>query len=393
VTGIALLAGTRVLDFGAAPLAYAGRIFVELGAEVVLVEPPGGLALRAAPPLVPTGDGATVSATFCAYAVGKRSVTIDESTPEGRALRDRLVTTADVALVPTDPAEARRRGLDEPSLRALHDGLVVVSATPFGLTGPRRNWKGSDTTAWAASGLTYQLGDPDRPPVVAPLGLADAVTSLNAAMGAMLALRARARSAHHRGQLVDVSAQEAALSVMMEAGPQHAIEGQVPERVPRARMAGIGLYETADGAVDVTAFLPPQWDALAAWIAEELGIDEATLDVFRGPITARVPFNDVINGWINELASRYDKQAFFLEAQRRGLPAGAVNEVGDLLHDHHLRAIGAWHSEDDDDEPRAGGVACRLPVGPLVVDGARAVGGPIPEPGAHDDEVLGPLRG
>jgi benzylsuccinate CoA-transferase BbsE subunit len=382
---ISLLAGLRVLDFAAEPLAYAGRIFVELGAEVILVEPPGGAALRSAAPLVQSETGATVSSTFAAYAGGKRSVTIDETTAAGRALLARLIATADIALVPSDPQEAERRHLDERSLRALNERVIVTSATAFGLTGPRRHWRGSDATAWASTGMTFLMGDPDRPPVVPPVGLSNAVTSLNAAMGAMLALRSRRRSG--RGQLVDVSMQEAVLSVSMEAGPQNALEGRVPQRVARARMPGMGLYDTDDGAVDMGAFLPNQWDALAGWIAEELGVEEATLDVFQGGIMRRVPYLDLINEWSTELASRYTKQEFFLEAQRRGVPVGPINSATDLLHDVQLEATGAWQEQPHPDAP-----SFRLPRGPLVVDGATAGTGPIPAPGEHDAMVLGPLE-
>src|SRR5262249_5959134 len=162
-------------------------------------------------------------------------------------------------------------------------------ATGFGRTGVRRNWRGSDTVAWASSGMTFSVGDPDRPPVVAPLGLTSAVTSLNACMGSLLALRARRM--HGSGQMVDISMQEAVRSVSMEAGILQAVEGLVPRRVPRARMSGVGVLTASNGTtVDINAFLPTQWDALAAWIAEVLGIEEALLDVFRGPITVRVPY-------------------------------------------------------------------------------------------------------
>jgi benzylsuccinate CoA-transferase BbsE subunit len=382
VNDIDLLAGRRVLDFGNEAGAYAGRVFVELGADVILVEPPGGLALRNAEPLVELPHGGTVSATFLAYAAGKRSVTIDESDPEGLVQRARLLETADVALLPMDRDEACRRGLDPDRLPELHPRLVVAAVTPFGLAGPRRAWLASDTTAWASSGLTAITGEADRPPVVAPLGLTNAVASLNAAMGALLAVRARRTLGH--GQTVDVSMQEAVLSVSMEGGPQNALEGQAPVFAARARLPGVGLYEAADGGVDLTAFLPTQWDALAAWIAEELGVEEATLDSFRGPVTVRMPFADVVHGWIGDLTSRYTKQAFFLEAQRRGIPAGPINDTADLLDDPHLVETGAWEARPAPDLP-----GFRLPCGPLTADGARPVAGSVPRPGEHNAEILG----
>jgi crotonobetainyl-CoA:carnitine CoA-transferase CaiB-like acyl-CoA transferase len=445
VTGRTLLSGLRVLDFAAEPLAYAGRIFVELGAEVILVEPPGGAPLRRSTPLVNTeyGEGhgkdareqddredqqdredeqdregeqdredeqdrqdqqdregeqdreqerdrervgESVSATFFAYAAGKRSVTIDWGDPSERSLLDELLATADVALMPGDPVEAERLGLDEARLRSLHPSLVTVSATPFGLTGPRSSWRGSDATAWAASGINYLMGDADRPPVVAPVGLSNALTSLNAAMGALLAIRSERR--HGGGQLVDISMQEAVLSASMEAGPQLVLEGRAVDRVPRVRLAGVGIFASSGGAaVDVNAFLPGQWDALADWIAIELGIEEAQLDVFRGGILERMTFTDLITTWIVELAGRYTKQEFFLEAQRRGIPCGPVNEAEDLAVDHQLNETHAWDQHPADEAPEF-----RLPRGPLAVDGQHPVAGAIPSVGEHNADILDPLR-
>ncbi len=384
MTAIGLLRGTRVLDLGSEALAYAGRVLAELGAEVILVEPPGGSPLRRVPPLVEGEDGTAVSAGFLAYAAGKRSVTIDEGCPDGRSRRDLLVASADIVLL-GDPAGSGGPDLDERALRLVNDDLIAVSATGFGRTGVHRNWRGSDTVAWASSGLTFPLGDPDRPPVVAPLGLTNAVSSLNACMGALLALRAR--RARGSGQAVDISMQEAALSVSMEAGPQMAVEGLVPGRVPRARLAGLGVISGPNGTtVDIAAFLPGQWDSLAAWIAEILGMEEPLLDVFRGPVSVRAPYIEIINGWIAELLGHYTKHEFFLEAQRRGIPCGPVNGLVELLDDEHLRAAGAWEVHSVPGLP-----PFRLPRGPLSVDGVRSGPSSIPAVGEHNDVVLGSL--
>ena len=381
-----LLDGMRVLDFAAEPLAHAGRVLAELGAEVILVEPPGGAALRRASPTTVADSGHEVSATFFAYAAGKRSVTIDPDDAGDRALLERLLASAQVVLVPAERARVEELGLEESQLRSAHPSLVVVSATPFGLTGPRRDWAGSDATAWASSGINYLMGDADRPPVVAPVGLSNTLTSLNAAMGALLAVRSQRRGG--TGQLVDISMQEAVLSASMEAGPQLALEGRAVDRVPRVRLAGVGIFASSDGeAVDINAFLPGQWDALADWIATELGIEEAKLEVFQGGIVERMPYTEMITNWIVELTSRYPKQEFFLEAQRRGIPCGAVNEASDLLIDHQLAETDGW-----DPHPAPEAPEFRLPRGPLTVDGQRPVAGSIPAVGEHNAEILDPLR-
>jgi benzylsuccinate CoA-transferase BbsE subunit len=380
-----MLGHLRVLDLAGPALAYAGRMFADLGADVILVEPPSGAPARAHPPLVETDDGVVVSAHFAFLAAGKRSVALDLDVPAGRALLDQLVAASDVALVPDDVDEQRTRGLDATRLRALNPRLVVTSVTGFGSTGPRRHWRSSDLIGWATSGAMFGMGDPDRPPVAPGGGVAHAAGSLNAALGTMLALRARQRSGE--GQAVDISLQEAVMSVAMEAGPLYTLEGQAQARSGPRRMGAHGMFPVQDGNVEVVAFLPTQWDAMAQWIADELGAEEATSDAFRGP-SARFEFRELIEAWTVELASRYTKQGFFLEAQRRRIPCGPINTSADLLADPQLAAVDGWVEVA---HPAVGHV--RLPRSPARFDGELTPVGAVPALGEHTVDVLRDVLG
>ena len=184
----ALLAGTRVLDLAGEPAAMAGRILADLGADVILVEPPGGHPLRALPH------------RFLAWGAGKASVVVDG--PDDPRLDD-LFTTADAVIetpgfpgaLVLDPARA-------PS-------AVWVSVTPFGLGGPRSSWRASDLGVMASSGNMYATGDPDRPPVrcTEPSGYAHVGGETAYAVLAALASGAPLR--------VDVSMQEVVFSANM----------------------------------------------------------------------------------------------------------------------------------------------------------------------------------
>jgi crotonobetainyl-CoA:carnitine CoA-transferase CaiB-like acyl-CoA transferase len=374
------LAGIRVLDLAGEPLARAGRVLADLGADVVLVEPPGGSPCRRVPPLVATASGLEVSPFFVATAAGKRSITLDVRIPRGYDLFGRLAAAADVVLLSDDPDVLRARRLDHASLRAINHQLVYTSLTPFGLTGPRRRWAGSDLVAWAASGALVGIGDPDRRPVGPGGRLAYAAGSLNAVAGTVIALLARRRGGG--GQAVDISLQEAVLSVTMETGPLFTIEGGSQARVGPRRATASGLFATKDGLVELDPYMPGQWDSLATWISDELGIEAATLDAFRGSKSVRVPFTELIDGWVEELAGRYGKQEFFLEAQRRGIPCGPVNEPADLLSDPHLAAVGAWVPTE---YPGVGPIA--QPRAPLRVGSEPLGAGAVPSVGQHNEEI------
>jgi crotonobetainyl-CoA:carnitine CoA-transferase CaiB-like acyl-CoA transferase len=180
----------------------------------------------------------------------------------------------------------------------------------------------------------YGIGDPDRPPLAPGGGLADAAGALNAAMGSMLALRARQRNGG-TGQVVDISQQEAVLSVSMEAGPLLTMEGQGQVRVGRRSMAAHGEFPVQDGMVEIVAFLPTQWDSMAEWLHDELGVEEVMMDEFRGGSASRFLYSDLIEGWVS-MCSRYTGQRSSRGATTSGA-CGSITTAPDLLTDASRR--------------------------------------------------------
>ncbi len=370
----ALLEPVRILDLTSGPLSYCGRVLADLGADVVLVEPPGGSAARRA-------AGGDLDSAFAFTAAGKRSVTLDVREPSGAAVFLRLADRADAIIAAAMPGELDRHGLGHQALLARNPALVFASITPYGLYGPRRGWRGSDLTAWAASGALPGYGDPDRAPLTPREGLALTAGALNAAMGVVLALAAREQSG--RGQLVDISLQEAALSVAQEFSPVLTMETGSPQRYgKRRRSPPMGQYRATDGAVMIVAFTPWQWQALAAWISAECGLPEVLSERYAGTPGDRSPYVDELDGWIEDLTLRYGKQEFAEEAQRRGIPVCPVNSVPDLLSDPHLAATDSWLSV-----PSPGGTV-RMPAPALAVDGTRLPVGAIPAAGADNTGIL-----
>jgi benzylsuccinate CoA-transferase BbsE subunit len=387
MSGTALLDGVRVVDVSTGAAAYTGRMFADFGADVVLVEAPGGSLSRRVPPnvMVPAGsaDGETVSAHFAFMAAGKRSVTIDLASSPGQELFRRLVDASDVLITDAAAGEMEALGLGYEQLHARHPALVYTSVTPFGLTGPRRHWRGSDLIGWASSGALPAIGDPDRAPLAPGGGLAYMTGALNAAMGAMGALMTK--RAGGNGQLVDVSLQEAVMSVSMEVSPMVVLEGGFDlQRTGKSRPGGpIGHYATKDGAVSIVAYMPEHWNTLAAWIAEETGVVEVTSEAFAGTPMSRVHYHEVVDLWIEGLTTRYTKQAFFEEAQRRGITVAPVNSALDLDGDAHLNATGGWS------EGQAAGIGTfRTPTPPVHVDGRVASVGASPGVGEHNHDVF-----
>lgn len=196
---------TRVVDLSDERGIFCGFVLAELGADVVSVEPPGGSRSRLQGPFAGGAPGTERSLFWWAYARGRRSVVLD---PESEADRDallRLVDAADVMVESRTPGEMERLGLCYEALARRNPGLVYVSLTPFGQSGPKARWAASDLTVFAASGALWLMGDADRAPVRISAPQAFLHAGAEAAAAALVALHERRRSG--RGQHVDVSAQ------------------------------------------------------------------------------------------------------------------------------------------------------------------------------------------
>jgi crotonobetainyl-CoA:carnitine CoA-transferase CaiB-like acyl-CoA transferase len=201
------LRGTRVLDLSGEPGFLAGKLLGDLGADVIKVEPPGGDPARRRPPFWGGIPGPERSLLWLALNTSKRGMTLDVERPRGREVLLALAARADVVLETDPPGRLGARGLGWTALHAGNPRLILCSLTPFGQSGPRAGWRGSDLTVCAMSGNLYATGDPDRAPVRCSLPVSHYHGSIEAAVGVVFALLARERTGE--GQHVDVALQEA----------------------------------------------------------------------------------------------------------------------------------------------------------------------------------------
>ncbi len=202
------LDGLRVLDWTNASGQLAGRILADLGAEVVLVEPPSGDPSRhRGLPITALGGQA---AGWAARNFGKRSLALDLTVLDGWRFLRRMLSDADV-LIENQPAELlERAGLEWETLHGLNPRLVMCSISPFGRTGARSRERGSDLTTLALSGNLFMTGDPERAPVRCRMPVSDYHTGAEAAAAILMALHQRDLSG--AGDYIDVSVQETMVS-------------------------------------------------------------------------------------------------------------------------------------------------------------------------------------
>ena len=202
-----MLTPYRVLDLTDEKGLLCGKLLGDLGADVIKVEPPDGSPARRIGPFHNDEVDPEKSLPWLALNTSKRSVCLDIEAADGQAAFRRLVATADFVVESFCPGYMDRLGLGYTALREINPGVIMVSITPFGQTGPYSQYRGHDIITWAASGQMYPCGDNDR----APIRLSHPSQSFlhgggEAAAGAMVALFHRQLTGW--GQHVDVSIHE-----------------------------------------------------------------------------------------------------------------------------------------------------------------------------------------
>ena len=376
----------------------AGALLADLGADVVLVEPPSGSAARSVGPFVAGREGdPEASLWFWSYNRGKRSVALDLDDPrDQQRLRD-LATSADVLIESDAPGAMAARGLGPGDLAEVNPGLVYTSISAFGQTGPKAGWAATDSIISAAGQLSNVVGDEDRPPLRIPLDQCFLHASAEAAVGSLIALRERKRSG--QGQHIDVSAQQAVTQATQSATLCHLYNS--PELLRMSGGARLGPFRVrlrspaADGYVSVTILfgesIGPFGARLFEWMHSEGGCADSDLEIdwinfVEGVITGRIPPTEYER--IQQVAADFTAtrtKAELLEvALDKRLLIVPISTVADLVESPQYSERDFWR-----DIPTGGLDSLRYP-GPLAKfsETPLDISAPPPSIGEHTDEVL-----
>ena len=375
-----LLSGLRVLDLGSGVSGpWCAKILADYGAEVIKVEPPGsGDAARRMGPFAGDDPDPEKSLTFLYLNTNKKGVTLDPSTATGRKLLDRLLADADVLVENNPPAQAKELGLDYQSLAAVNPQLVVTSITPFGQTGPYRDFQATDIVTYALSGLMYHTGDSDREPLRNVLDQSFYVAGANAAAATQVALFARLSSGE--GQHVDVSTAECLGAHLVQPLPYYNYMGAVKGRRP-VRGAGFEeLMPARDGYVSPSVQGSQPWSTIASLI----GLEELQDEKFATG-AGRVAHGEELKELLIKGLAQWDRMPLFLASGERRLVFGMAQDAGDLANCPHLQARDFFVEVVHPVVGRAQypGMAVRLPG--ETITGSQ----PAPLLGQHNSEIFG----
>ena len=382
------LAGLRVLDLSGPLGNYCGKLFADLGADVVLVEPPDGSPLRREPPFTGEGD-CSESIPFLYMNTNKRSLCLDLDQPGDAATLRELAWRADLVIETERPGVQDRRGLGWATLSPGHPGLVLASITPFGQDGPYAEMEGDDLIASALGGLLYLGGYADGGPIRPAGEQAVLAAGLFGAVAAMLALTHAELTG--QGQHVDVSMMEAVV-VGLENAPQfYDLEAVVRRRNGGVqRLAGTGVFACADGLVCLlaTGFGGTQhWTKLVDWLAAETG---AELGRFRDSRWSRTEFliTEAAKAEFSEFFASFcatrAQRDLYHRAQSWRVPLCPVAAPRDVMSDEQLR-FRSYFAE----VTGADGSVLKMPGAPYRLSRTPwSLRRPAPRLGEHSGEVL-----
>ena len=350
------LDGIRILEISGPRTQFASMLLAGMGADVWLVEPPEGSALRRVPPLVRGRDGSEHSLPFFAHHSNKKSIALDFARDDGRAVFRRLARRADVILESELPGELDEIDIGFDACRRQNPGLIWVSVTPYGSTGPSSRLLGSDLSAQAMGGAIITTGEPRGRVFKACGDAADKMAAYTAASALMVAILEREKTGH--GQLVDVSAQEAVAGQMERGAIFYQFTHTEPERGGRLYPTAAfpcGLFPASDGWISLVALQPQHWDALVNWVGD------ARLAVERFKIGAeRALARETIDRIISEWSRKHSKHELSAEGQRRRIAVAALQSPSEVTRDPHLLATDFFVEVAD---PEIGTV--RIPGAPI----------------------------
>lgn len=384
------LAGLKILDLSQRYAHYCGKLFADMGADVVLVEQPHtGCALRAEAPFIGDEQAREYSIPFFYFNTSKRGITLDLQQPDARTLFKQLAQQCDLIIEDGAPGSLAALGLGYETLAALKPQLVLTSITPFGQSGPYAQYAADDLTLLALGGFLHMMGYPDSAPTQACGNMAYAMGNMFGAVGSMMAVLGAQADGH--GQHVDVAIHECVTMALENAAQFYDLEGRVRTRFAGSqRQAGTGVFECADGSVYIFAggmAARRFWANLMQWMKDECVPLYETLD---GPEWSDMAYlnsdgaKDRFAHMFSAVARGKTKEALYREAQRRRVPLCPVSTMADVAHNRQLAYRGFFTSVRH--APSARDIV--MPGAPFQLSATPSkVTRPAPQLGEHNAEI------
>ena len=345
------LTGLRVLELADEKGQFCGKLMADLGADVIKIEPPGGQNTRHVGPFLDDIPNPERSLSFWHYNTSKRGITLNLETADGKALFQKLAATADILLETFPPGHMDSLGLGYQELASQNPALIMCSLTPFGQTGPWRDYQTCDLVHLAAGGQMASSGYDavdvsDAPPIAPGGGNAWHIGCHYAYMGIMAALFYRDMTGE--GQYIDSSIHEAcalttegAVAIYLSTGEvvsrhtgRHAAPGQ-SINIQLPTQDGGWINTTRSG----TALNPVRLRRLAEWM-DEYGLADDLLDEKYQSLSVVQENAEHTTAVLANFFLSRPRDELWQGGQERDFPWGAIRTMDELVDDPHLEDRG-----------------------------------------------------
>jgi len=375
------LAGYRILSaeqYGAGP--YGTLFLAQLGADVIKIEPPkgGDTARQVGPHFLRENE----SLYFQTFNGGKRSLTLDLSSPEGRAIILKLTAHADAVANNLRGDLPARLGLDYASLSTANPAIVCAHISSYGRDNARAAWPGYDYLMQAEAGFLSLTGDPDAPPTRFGLSMVDFMSGAQMAVGLLAALLAAVRTGV--GSDVDVDLLSVALHQTTYPALWYLNEGDAVHRAPRSAHPSVTpsqLFRTADGWIFVMAQLPKFWTVLV----DAIGRRDLAADPRYADSASRLAHRDHLTADLDAVFQAHPTAHWLALLQGR-MPVAPVHSLAQALDAPVFAQTGMIQTIAHPDRE-----VLRVLASPIKVDGERLRSAPAPFLGADTEAVLGEI--
>jgi crotonobetainyl-CoA:carnitine CoA-transferase CaiB-like acyl-CoA transferase len=380
-TGKKPLEGMRIVtveQFGAGP--YGSMFLADLGAEVVKIENTG-TGGDTARHVGPRFLGAADSEYFQTFNAGKRSVTLDLKSEDGRAALSRLAASADAVMNNLRGDQPGKLGLDYESLAAVNPAIVCLHISAYGRDNERKAWPGYDFLMQAEAGLMSLTGEPDGPPQRFGSSLIDFMTGITGVVG-LLSCVMRARQTG-KGCDVDVSLFDVAMHQLSYPGTWHINGGPMPTRLARSAHQSITPVQTVrtkDGWIYVMCMKEKDWETLARLIGHAEHVTDPRFSTPAARRQNRAELTRVLDEAMTERTT-----AEWLQALTGHLPVGPVYDVAQAVANPFVEMVGMVRNVPHPAKPDF-----RMLANPLKIDGERLEQKVCAALGADSEALLDP---
>ena len=379
------LSHIKVLDLSrvlAGP--WAGQNLADLGAEVIKVERPkvGDDSRGFGPPWVKDRDGRDTkdSAYFTSANRGKKSITVNISSPTGQAIVRDLARGSDVLIETYKFGDLARYGLGYDDLKALNPRLIYCSVTGFGQSGPYRERPGYDFMIQGMGGMMSVTGEEQGEPMRAGVPVADIITGMYASIAICAALAHRAETG--KGQHLDLALLDSQIALLAYQNTNYFATGKPPARIGNLHpnIVPYQPFRTADGEIIIACGN----DNLYRKFCEAAGCAELASDARFATNGKRVENRAELTRLLQGVFTKRSTREWLELLEAAGVPNGPINDVAQVFEEPQVKARGV---RVELEHPVAGKL-------PTVASPMRFSGTPLehklapPLLGQHTEEIL-----